>query len=242
MTATAVIRRPDAWGSNHHARHGVLKILRGAAWKAGWVIVKHEDRLMPYPTSGYNSVTTSANGGPLQVAGADADGGLRLIAKRPNVTYAQVDGGAAISIAVSLTLPEIVVTAPAATTSAAAVRTALLADARTAALVDVAYTGTGAGDIAAFAAAAVPHVAVYGISKTERSNADDATNDNALILGDPEEMFEFGYFAMVMAATPAVPSNVFLIDNQTVQQNHAPLLLPLECVSHESGRAICRIA
>ncbi len=239
MTATAVTRRPSAWGSDHHARHGVLKILRGAAWKAGWLIVKHDDRLMPYPTSGFNSAVTKANGGPMQQAGADANGGLRIIARQPNITITIANGGA-VAVAVAGTL--ITLTAVIGTTTAAAARAALLADARVNQLIDVAYTGDGTGTILTVTNGAIPHVVPYGISKTERSNADDSTNDNALILGDPEEMFEFGAFGFIVASTPAVPSTVYLSDNQTVTQDYAALLLPLQCISYEDSLAICRIA
>jgi len=240
VTATATTRRPLAWGSDHHARHGTLKILRGAAWKAGWLIVKHNDRLMPYPTNGFNSAVTVNNGGPLPVAGADANGGLRIIAKQPGIRFVLTD---AVGITITVVNGgDITVTAPVASATAAVVRDALLANAQTAPLIDVAYTGTGAGLVLAFAIAAVPHVVMYGISKTERSNADDASNDNALVLGDPEEIFEFGCFGMLPGTNVAPPSRVYATDNQTVQQSYSPLLLPLDCISYEAGQAICRIA
>ena len=38
----------------------VTKALRGTKWKRGWFLVAHDDRLMPYPASGFNNAKASA--------------------------------------------------------------------------------------------------------------------------------------------------------------------------------------
>ena len=98
MAATTVQRRPK-WLGEHCTRHGVNNILRGTKWEAGWLIASHDDRLMAYPDGGFDNATTAINGGPLQVPGADANGGLRLIAKRRSITFALVNGTLGLSVA-----------------------------------------------------------------------------------------------------------------------------------------------
>ena len=79
MTATATQRRALWLGHTHAPREGVTKALRGTLWRPGWLLVAHNDRLMPNPTGGFNNANAVNDGGPLSVAGADADGGLRII-------------------------------------------------------------------------------------------------------------------------------------------------------------------
>ena len=150
MTAIATLRRP-VWRGPHSPRHGVTTILRGASWKAGWVIVAHAlagtgDRLMPYPTSGFNSAVTAANGGPLQVPGGDVNGTLRVIAKIPNARFYMPTTGAGSAAAVQVThgsVTTVIVTIGSATT-ALTVWQAVRAHAEANEVVDIGLAGTGA--------------------------------------------------------------------------------------------------
>lgn len=249
MTAIATLRRP-VWRGPHSPRHGVGLILRGASWKAGWLIVAHGltgtgDRLMPYPTSGFNSAVTAANGGPLQVPGADANGGLRIIANQPGVQFAYVVGGTTPVVTVSYAVsPQVTVTA-ANTTTAAAIFAALDAHAAAKKLLSAYYTGTGASAVGtAFTAAPVPFVRVYGVSRCDVDNSADLVNDATLPLGSPEESCgDAGVYGLECPDSAVYPGGpAFILDNQTVTFVDTPLCLPVPCRSVEDGLAFCDLA
>lgn len=249
MTATATLRRP-AWRGFHSPRHGVTKILRGASWKSGWVIMAHAldavgDRLMPYPTGGYNSAVTAANGGPLQVPGADANGGLRFIANQPLVNFAYVVGGTVPVVTIVYGSNDTVTVTAANTTTAAAIFAALDAHAGAKKLLTGYFTGTGASAVGtAFTTAPVPFVRVYGVSKADVDNSADAANDNALPLGSPEEgCGDAGVYGLECLDTNVYPDGpAFLVDNQTVTFVDTPLCFPVPCRSFEDGLAFCDLA
>jgi hypothetical protein len=229
------------------ADEGVTKALRGTKWKRGWFLVAHDDRLMPYPTGGFNSTVTAANGGPLQVPGADANGGLRLIAKQDGVRYVQQGSGAgtavtSITITDTGTTRQIYVSMNLSATAATVAR-ALLAHAEAASLVDVAFTGTGGGIVADIGTAtpeSVPFVRPYGWADSE-VNVEDQASDVTL---DPLSQLgavQYGIGRLLTDDTVKTPGPVFLTDNQTVTTNYAALKLPLRCDHLFDGDAYCEV-
>ena len=210
----------------------VTKALRGTKWKRGWFLVAHDDRLMPYPASGFNNANTAAAGGPLQVAGADANGGLRLIAKQPSVAVVLSQSGAgtavtSVGVVDTGTGLRVEVTSNLSAT-AATVRSAMLGNAQVAGLVDVGFTGTGLGVSGALVETAVPFVRAYGWAAAEVDVSDqvaDVTLDPLSLLGAAE----YGIGRMLTDGTVMTPGTVFVSDNQTVTTNFAALLLPLRC-------------
>lgn len=222
----------------------ITKALRGTKWKRGWFLVAHDDRLMPYPTGGFNSAVTAANGGPLQVAGADGNGGLRLIAKQPSVSAVLSQSGAgtavtSVAVVDTGTGLRVEVTSNLSAT-AAAVQSAMLGNARVAGLVDVAFTGTGLGVSGAIVETAVPFVRPYGWATSEV----DVTGEASDVVLDPLAQLgavEYGIGRLLTDGTVMTPGQVFLTDNQTVTTNYAALLLPLHCDHLFDGDAYCEV-
>lgn len=247
MTAIATLRRPH-WRGPHSPRHGVSKILRGAAWKAGWVLAAHNDRLMPYPVFGYSGTFAAAltidKGGPLQVtSGADS---ILMISSQPGTTWQYNVGGTApvVTIAGSGTGSAIVVTGPT-TATMATIYQALLAHAGAAKVGMFSLAGTGAATIGAAAApAAVPFVRIYGVAKADVDNSADLINDALLPLGSPEESCgDAGIYGLEMAEPGTAPGPAWLVDNQTVTFiDSNSLYLPLPCRSIEDDLAFCDLA
>lgn len=249
MTAIATLRRP-VWRGPHSPRHGVTTILRGASWKAGWVIVAHAlagtgDRLMPYPTSGFNSAVTAANGGPLQVPGGDVNGTLRVIAKIPNARFYMPTTGAGSAAAVQVThgsVTTVIVTIGSATT-ALTVWQAVRAHAEANEVVDIGLAGTGASLAVAISTTDAPYVRIYGVARADVDNSADLTTDATLTLGTPEEACgDAGQYGLEMSDSGSAPGPAYLVDNQTVTFLKAPLLLPTPCRSIENGLAFCDLA
>lgn len=241
MSAATLQLRWTKHGCGQRVRNGVTKVLRGASWKSGWVIVAHNDRLMPYPTGGFDSAVTIANGGPLNIAGADANGGMRLIAKFPKVRLSVTRGGVANTLTVlysSGTNVDILIVL---TNTATAQDEHLLIRSHAEAMryVDCNFTGNGGGVAGAQSLTDVPHVRIYGISQSEVKN-DDASNDLDFTEGDQAEVCEYGMFKISSSAALSVPAKAFLADNQAVQPLAAPLLLPVHVVGYDQDdRAIC---
>lgn len=224
---------------------GLAKVLRTAVYRRGFVIVGHGDRQMPYPTNGFNSTAAAVDGGPLQIAGADVNGGLRAIAKQPNVRFSLANGAAlAISVVDAGTTLDITVVCPVATTTAAVLAAALNAAADVAALASFTFTETGAGLVAAFGVSGVPWVRVLGLA-TGAFDASDwpiGTDEPA----DPNAVgvsVYGGELGLEMDdTTPPIAGQIcYLIDNQTVTGNHAALALPVLCVEIRDGQAMCRL-
>lgn len=253
MTATATIRRIENFGgSARTARHGALTVLRGAAWKMGWLLAGHGlagtgDRLMPYPTGGFNNALTAANGGPLQVPGADANGGLRIIANAPNVSVVVLNAtAAAVQVTVSGATGYIVGIFPIlASTTADEMIDLIRGHALANRLLRVVHTGTGAGLMAALGTSAVPYVRIAGISGGEADNTADVVNDNDLRFGSNAEQVYMGRLGMqfsdVNSAHMMAPQKVWAVDNATVQGAETALCLPMWCSSFEDDLAICEI-
>lgn len=241
MSAATLQLRWTKHGGGQRVRNGVTKVLRGASWKSGWVIVAHNDRLMPYPTGGFDSAVTIANGGPLNIAGADANGGLRVIAKLPKVRLTVTRGGGSNSLTIlyssGTNVDVLIVLTNTATAQDAHILIRSNADAMR--YLDCNYTGNGGGVAGAQSVVDVPHVRLYGISQSEVQNS-DASNDLDFVEGDQAEVCEYGMFKISSTAVLSVPAKGFLSDNQTVQPLAAPLLLPVHVVGYdEDDRAIC---
>lgn len=245
MSAATSQRRVTSMGDSLREMPGLAKVLRGVVYHRGCLIVGHNDRQMPYPTGGFNSPTALADGGPLQVAGADADGGLRIIAKQPSVQF-QIINGAALTIEVSDPGPLrlVSVVCPVASTTANAVAAALRANTDAALLLDVAPTGTGAGFVAAFAAATIPWVRILGLalnafdSSAWPSGTDEPADPNAT--GVSVYVGELG-LEIDDTAPPVAGQQCWAIDNQTVTANYAALTLPMPCIEVRDGQAMCRL-
>ncbi len=226
------------------ADESVNKALRGSKWKRGWFLVAHDDRLMPYPDGGFNNTNTAAAGGPLQVAGADGNGGLRLIAKQPSVSAVLSQSGAgtavtSVAVVDTGTGLRVEVTSNLSAT-AAAVQSAMLGNARVAGLVDVAFTGTGLGVSGTIVETAVPFVRPYGWADSE-VNVEDQTSDVTL---DPLSVLgsvQYGIGRLLTDDTIKTPGTVYLTDNQTVTINYAALKLPLRCDHLFDGDAYCEV-
>lgn len=246
MSAATQQRRITAMGDTLREMPGLAKVLRGVVYHRGFLIVGHNDRQMPYPTGGFNSATALVDGGPLQVVGADPNGGLRLIGKQPSVQFQIVFGA---SLAIEVTDPGpirlVSVVCPVSLTTANAIAAALRANADTAQLLDVAPTGTGAGFVAnTFDAATIPWVRILGLaSNAFDSSAWPAGTDE---LADPNAtgvsvfVGELG-LEIDDTAPPVAGQQCWAIDNQTVTANYAALTLPMPCVDLRGGQAMCRL-
>lgn len=229
---------------------GISKIVRGTKYMRGWIMVGHSnaaggsERMMRYPTSGFDSATAMNDGGPLAIAGADANGGLRVIALEPNVNFA-VTAGASTSVTVtnSATSKLVTLTADVATMTAANAVQAVQANAEANKLVMLTYTGTGAGLIAAAVAAYAPYVRLLGVAAGEFDATDVTGSDTTL---DPYE-----HYAQIMqgsiglvpdSTTPPIAGQMaWVTDNAIVTADWAPLLLPVYCDKVSGGLAFCRL-
>lgn len=245
MSAATQQRRITAMGDTLREMPGLSKVLRGLVYHRGCVLVGHGDRQMPYPTGGFNSAALLADGGPLQIAGADANGGLRGIGRQPNVRFSIVNG-ASLSILVGDPGPDILiaVTCPVASTTASTLAAALNDNAQVAQLASFTPTGNGTGLVAAFDAATVPWVRVLGLasgpfdSSAWPTGIDEPCDPNAV--GVTVYVGELG-LEMDESFPPAAGQVCYLTDNQTVTANFSALALPLCCVEVRDGQAMCRL-
>ena len=243
MTALATQTRWTKHGCGQRPRHGVTKVLRGASWKSGWLIVAHDDRLMPYPDGGYNSAVNKANGGPLAIAGnsGDANGGLRFIALADNVRVS-IANAASLSIQIATaTYTEVQINAVIGTTTGWDVFFAVQRHGLASRLIDVAFTGTGLGFVGAqVSAVAAPFVRLYGVAQGEVQST-DASNDLSFVEGEGPEVCEYGVFKLPVSAAIAAPGRAYVLDNNTLQPLPAPLLLPVPVRGYDDDQAIIEI-
>lgn len=247
MSAATQIRKIVQRGSAGADIPGLAKILAGTKWYRGSILVGHGDRMMVYPTGGFNNANTATAGGPLQVPGADGNGGLRLIAKEPGVRYVQQGSGAgsavsSITVTDTGTTRQIYVSMNLSATAATVAR-ALLAHAEASKLVDVGFTGTGGGivaDIGLVTPESVPFVRLLGLA-----NGDvDATADSSDVdVADPIDYpytIRRGVLGLVPDAAFSLSGRKYVTDNQTVTENYAALKLPIFCDEVDDGLAFCR--
>ena len=245
MAAATKARSVTQRGTFGADRPGLASILAGTKWYRGTVVVGHGSRMMAYPTGGFNNANTAAAGGPLQVAGADADGGLRLIGKRPSVQYIQTlagagtavtdveitDGGTTLVIAVSANL----------SATASTVVNALRARADVMDLIDVTYRGTGGGIVATLGAAQdVPFVRLLGLANGDIDASADLTDQTIENPHDYPYTVRRGVLGLVPDAAMSLPATKFIVDNQTITENYAALLLPIFCDEIDDGLGFCR--
>lgn len=245
MSAATQQRRITAMGDTLREMPGLSKVLRGLVYHRGCVLVGHGDRQMPYPTGGFNSAALLADGGPLQIAGENVNGGLRIIANQPNVHFSLANAAAlAINVVDAGTIRVITVVAPVATTTAAVLAAALNADANASSLASFTFTGTGAGNIAAATSVLIPWVRVLGLasgpfdSSAWPTGTDEPCDPNAV--GVTAYVGELG-LEMDESAPPAAGQVCYLTDNQTVTASFSALALPLCCVEVRDGQAMCRL-
>lgn len=246
MSATTELRPVNWLGHHHPAREGVpSKALRGTKWKPGWLMVGHNDRLMPYPELGFDNTNSINNGGPLSIAGADANGGIRVLGREGNLRFAIVTGGTVPVVTIaegSGGFTDVIVT-QANTTIAKDTYLALQAHARSRELVQAWYTGTGAGVAGTQALTPPPWVRVVGVSRGEVDASDSPSADVTLDPNQVGSLIEKGLFGMYWQGTLSAPGQVLVCDNQTVQQ--APFYgfgcLSIPCEASRGGLAFCRV-
>jgi len=237
MAATTVQRRPK-WLGEHATRHGATSILRGTKFEAGWLIASHDDRLMAYPDGGFNNALTAINGGPLQVPGADANGGLRIIAKRKSVSFTLQNGA---SVAVSVLQNAVLLTCPVASTTANAARAALAGNAEAAKLIDIGVTGSGTGFVAAIVQTPVPCVTLFGVAKVPVDASTMAT-DTPIVVGSAlEAQGDTGCFGLLYSDAPHPGQCVDIINNNEVSPVRTYLCLTVECKSVLEDLAFCEV-
>jgi len=237
MAATTVQRRPK-WLGEHATRHGATSILRGTKFEAGWLIACHDGRLMAYPDGGFNNALTAINGGPLQVPGADANGGLRIIAKRKSVSFTLQNGA---SVAVSVLQNAVLLTCPVASTTANAARAALAGNAEAANLIDIGVTGSGAGFVAAIVQTSVPCVTLFGVSKVPVDASTMATDTPIAVGSALEAQGDTGCFGLLYSDAPHPGQCVDIINNNEVSPVRTYLCLTVECKSVLEDLAFCEV-
>lgn len=244
MSAATQIRKIVQRGSAGADIPGLAKILAGTKWYRGSILVGHGDRMMVYPTGGFNNADTAAAGGPLQVPGTDANGGLRLIAKSPNVRFRMNVAGAGTAVSVAVidagTTEDVVVTANTGVIAVEAQR-AIKAHTHASSLVDVAVTGTGLGAVADFATeTAVPFVRLLGLAN---GDVDASADSSDVDVDDPIDYpytIRRGVLGLMPDAAFSLSGRKYVTDNQTVTENYAALKLPIFCDEVDDGLAFCR--
>lgn len=244
MSAATNFRHITDRGGESFDRPALASILAGTKWYRGTIVVGHGSRMMAYPTGGFNSAVTATAGGPLQVAGADADGGLRLIAKRPNVRFQMLLAGAGTAVTSIVVVDggstqDIVVRANLSAT-ADTVTYAMRGNAEVSDLVDVAFTGTGAGIVAAFGSAtAVPFVRLLGLANGDVDNSASVADVNVDNVNDYPYTVRRGVLGLEIDAAMSLPGPKFVTDNQTITENYAALLLPIHCDEIDDRLGYC---
>lgn len=246
MAAATRMRHVSERGGSACDRAGLGYILDGTKWYRGTILVGHGDRMMAYPDGGFNNANTPAQGGPLQVAGADANGGLRFIAKQPavSVLLSQSGAGSAVtSVAVvdTGTGLRVEVTSNLSAT-AATVQAAMLGNARVAGLVDVAFTGTGLGVSGTLVETAVPFVRLLGLANgdVDATAADIVADVEIENPNDYPYTVRIGELGLEIDAAMSLPGVKFITDNQTLTENYAALKLPIFVPEVEDGLAYAK--
>lgn len=250
MAAATQMRHISERGGSACDRAGLGYILDGTKWYRGTILVGHGNRMMAYPDGGFNNSTTATLGGPLQVPGADGNGGLRLIAKMPGVRYVQqgsgagtavtsitiTDGGTTLDIYVSMNL----------SATAATVARALKANAEVMRLLaDVHYTGAGSGivaDIGTVTPESVPFVRLLGLANgdVDATAADIVADVEIENPNDYPYTVRVGELGLEIDAAMSLPGVKYISDNQTLTENYAALKLPIFVPEVEDGLAYAK--
>jgi hypothetical protein len=214
-------------------------ILRGARLYQGSLAFLHDDgtngaRLMP--AQFLNNANLPAAGGPLQVAGADGNGGLRFIARRPNVKIGIATSGTGTDIVAPVTVSYGASVSIAFTvgsnTTALIFREEAMANAEVRSLLDIGFTGTGASVMGTVASSTkVPFVRIAGVMKEGFDNSGNASAD--LVVTDRIVDVNTGCVSMVNDTTdPASAADVgglvTVLDDLTIARTAFPLQLDVE--------------
>lgn len=228
-------------------RRGPQYVLRGKKLYKGALCFYHNGRAMP--AASLDNSDTIAAGGPLNVAGADANGGLRFIARQPNVQIQIGAGTLRVQTTYSAGIWLVSVIMTAMSDTAVGVQQAILAHAKATSLIDVNYTGNGTTAPGTTSAVDVPFVCIAGICKRTIDNSSASTDLDITTTNFGPLEFDLGSPYMVgtsgsapVAATVGGP--VSITDDWSVSTLKAPLqiALPLVDFSPERGPAINLLA
>jgi len=234
MTALARNTTYYTHPTGNPTRRSPGKILRGAHIFVGALCAFHDDgagagtRLMP--VTDLQNANTPAQGGPLQIAGADANGGLRAFAKAPNIYFVITTSGTTPVVSVVLPTgagqPGVAVTC-ANTTTAAEIAQAVMGNAAARELMQIYFTGNGSTAAGQITTTTLPYYRLAGWAKREYDNSADTSNDLAV-----SEVIELdtGKGFMANDTTDAASANdvggmVSVLDDQTIQRGQHPLTL-----------------
>jgi hypothetical protein len=242
MSAATKFRHITDRGGESFDRPALASILAGTKWYRGTVVVGHGSRMMAYPTNGFNNANTPTAGGPLQVAGADGNGGLRLIAKRPNVRFELATGAAASVIVTDTgatqTVSVVVVTADD-SDLANSVVAAVRAHAAASQLLDIVATGNGSSVVGTQVPIDVPFVRLLGLANGDVDNSASVADVDVDNVNDYPYTVRRGVLGLEIAAAMSLPGPKFVTDNQTITENYAALLLPIHCDEIDDGLGYC---
>lgn len=242
MSAATNFRHITDRGGESFDRPALASILAGTKWYRGTVVVGHGSRMMAYPTNGFNNANTPTAGGPLQVAGADGNGGLRLIAKRPNVRFELATGAAASVIVTDTgatqTVSVVVVTADD-SDLANSVVAAVRAHAAASQLLDIVATGNGSSVVGTQVPIDVPFVRLLGLANGDVDNSASGVDVDVDNVNDYPYTVRRGVLGLEIAAAMSLPGPKFVTDNQTITENYAALLLPIHCDEIDDGLGYC---
>ena len=124
--------------------------------------------------------------------------------------------------------------------SADTVTYAMRGNAEVSGLVDVAFTGTGAGIVGAFGSAtAVPFVRLLGLANGDVDNSASVADVDVDNVNDYPYTVRRGVLGLEIAAAMSLPGPKFVTDNQTITENYAALLLPIHCDEIDDGLGYC---
>jgi hypothetical protein len=242
VSAATKFRHITDRGGESFDRPALASILAGTKWYRGTVVVGHGSRMMAYPTNGFNNANTPTAGGPLQVAGADGNGGLRLIAKRPNVRFELATGAAASVIVTDTgatqTVSVVVVTADD-SDLANSVVAAVRAHAAASQLLDIVATGNGSSVVGTQVPIDVPFVRLLGLANGDVDNSASVADVDVDNVNDYPYTVRRGVLGLEIAAAMSLPGPKFVTDNQTITENYAALLLPIHCDEIDDGLGYC---
>lgn len=242
MSAATKFRHIDDRGGESFDRPALASILAGTKWYRGTIVVGHGSRMMAYPTGGFNSAVTATAGGPLQVPGADGNGGLRIIAKRPSVRF-ELTTGAAASVIVTdtgatQTVSVVVVTADD-SDLANSVVAAVRAHAAASQLLDIVATGNGSSVVGTQVPIDVPFVRLLGLANGDVDNSASGVDVDVENVNDYPYTVRRGVLALEIDAAMSLPGPKFVTDNQTITENYAALKLPIHCDEIDDGLGYC---
>lgn len=180
----------------------------------------------------------------LKVDGADANGGVYFRARDASVRVivsggtsktlgvTKVDYGATTDVWLQLGTDN----AAAVTSTALEACAAIRAHAEANRLLACKHQGTGAGLAGTTSAAAVPHIAMLGVTQQVLDNADGA----AVLQLLPSHEFKIGVYGMLGSAT--VNGIAWILDDQTVTGTDDPIAFRVPVRASDRGLIFCDLA